>query len=306
MRRLIECVPNFSEGRDVGKVREIAAAIRSGSDVYELGVTMDADHNRSVITFAASPASVGEAALRGVKRAAELIDMNLHHGVHPRIGATDVVPFVPLEGSGLADCARIARWTAEEIWRRFRIPTYLYEEAALSAERRNLAAIRRGQFEGLRREVQEDQNRRPDFGEARLNPTAGATAVGARKVLIAFNVNLDTEDVEIARDVARAIRASNGGLACVKAIGLFLASRARAQVSMNLTDYTVTPLDLVFEEVSKQAKSRGAAVAESEIVGLIPAGALNAISPKRLLIRNFSDDMVLEFRLERALAGASR
>ncbi|MGH9356078.1 MAG: glutamate formimidoyltransferase, partial [Terriglobia bacterium] len=233
MKQLIECVPNFSEGRDAGKVREIAQAIVSASDVFELDISMDADHNRSVITFAGSIEGAGEAALRGAGRAAELIDLNAHRGIHPRIGAADVVPFVPLTGSSLEDCVRIARWVAAEAWRRFRIPAYLYEAAALRPDRQDLACIRRGQFERLREAIRDDPDRKPDIGEAQLHPTAGAIAVGARKALIACNFNLDTGNLETARIIARHIRASSGGLPCVKAMGLHLESKRQAQVSVN-------------------------------------------------------------------------
>ncbi|MGH9359036.1 MAG: glutamate formimidoyltransferase [Terriglobia bacterium] len=303
MQNLIECVPNFSEGRDSAKVRDIARAILAGPEVYELDVTMDADHNRSVITFAASASRVGEAALRGIGCAAGLIDLNEHRGIHPRIGAADVVPFAPLAGSSLEECVPIARWTAEETWRRFRIPAYLYEAAALHSERRDLAAVRRGQFEGLREDVRHRPDRYPDFGEAELHPTAGAVAIGARKALIACNFNLDTDDVEIARRIARAIRASSGGLACVKALGLFLESRSQAQVSMTLTDYEVTPLSVVFKAASEQAQAFGVEVRETEIVGLIPRAALGVMSPKRLKILNFSEDLILEHRLAQVSAG---
>lgn len=305
MQNLIECVPNFSEGRDSGKVREIARAIAAGPEVYELDETMDADHNRSVITFAASAAGAGEAALRGIGRAAELIDLNHHRGTHPRIGAADVIPFVPLTGSSMDDCVLIARWTAEEAWRRFHIPAYLYEAAAQRPERRNLAWVRRGQFEGLRGEMRDHPDRHPDFGDAQLHPTAGATAVGARKMLVACNLNLDTEDVEIARNLARRIRASSGGLACVKALGLFLESKSQAQVSINLTDYEVTPLRTVFEAASKEARILGTEVLEAEIVGLIPEAALEGISPNQLKIRNFSEDSILEHRLAKVLKSAA-
>ncbi len=303
MRNLIECVPNFSEGRNPATIRDIAQTIGAGPEVHELDVTMDADHNRSVITFAASASSVGEAALRGIGRAAELIDLNHHRGIHPRIGAADVVPFAPLTGSSLEECAHIAHWTAEETWRRFRIPVYLYEAAALHSERRDLAVIRRGQFEGLREDLLYHPDRRPDFGEAELHPTAGAVAIGARKVLVACNFNLDTGDVEIARRIARLIRASSGGLPCVKALGLFLESRGKAQVSVNLTDYDVTPLSAVFDAAREQAQALGVEVLETEIAGLIPRAALGVAPPARLRIRNFSEDLILEHRLAQVPVG---
>src|SRR5438105_2794286 len=241
MHTIVECVPNFSEGRVRGKVEAIIEALLAGPDVYLLDQEMDADHNRSVITLVGTRERIGEAALRGIGRAAELIDLNQHRGAHPRLGATDVVPFVPVSGVTLEDCIRIAAWVAEEAWRRLRIPTYLYEEAARKAERKNLENIRRGQFEGVREEVRTNPERLPDFGppfaDAHLHATAGATVVGARKFLIAYNINLNTPDVAVAKAIAKKVRASNGGFACVKAMGLDLRARNLAQVSMNLTDF---------------------------------------------------------------------
>ena len=208
MQTLIECVPNFSEGRDVAVVEAIVRTLLAGPDVYLLDQEMDADHNRSVVTFVGTRESVGEAALRGIGEAAERIDLNHHQGAHPRLGATDVVPFVPLAGVTLEDCVRIAEWVAEETWRRYRIPTYLYEAAARRPERVNLENIRRGQFEGVREEIGSNPARLPDFGEAALHPTAGATVVGARKFLIAYNINLNTPDVAVAKAIAKKIRAS--------------------------------------------------------------------------------------------------
>src|SRR5438094_3227909 len=219
MQTIVECVPNFSEGRDAGKVEAIIQALRAGPDVYLLDKEMDADHNRSVITLVGTRESIGEAALRGIGRAAELIDLNQHRGAHPRLGATDVVPFVPVSGVTLEDCVRIAECVAEEAWRRFQIPTYLYEAAARRSERRNLENIRRGQFEGVRQEVLTDPERQPDFGpkfgEGGLHPTAGATVVGARKFLIAYNINLNTPEVSVATSIAKMIRATSGLFTCV-------------------------------------------------------------------------------------------
>src|SRR6266581_8051835 len=238
METLVECVPNFSEGRDASKVAAIIEALLAGPDVYLLDQEMDADHNRSVVTLVGTRESIGEAALRGIGRAAELIDLNHHQGAHPRLGSTDVVPFVPVRGVTLEDCVRIAEWVAEETWRRFRIPTYLYEAAARKPERRNLENIRRGQFEGVREEALTNPERLPDFGprfgEGGLHPTAGATVVGARKFLIAYNVNLNTPDVGLAKSIAKKIRASSGGYPFVKAMGVDLEARHVAQVSMNL------------------------------------------------------------------------
>ncbi|MGH6630524.1 MAG: glutamate formimidoyltransferase, partial [Burkholderiales bacterium] len=249
MQTLVECVPNFSEGRDVKKVEAIVAALLAGPEVYLLDQEMDADHNRSVVTIVGTRQSIGEAALRGIGKAAELIDLTKHQGAHPRIGATDVVPFVPISGVTLEDCVRIAEWVAEETWRRFRIPTYLYEAAARRPERKNLENIRRGQFEGVRAEIRTHPERRPDCGDAALHPTAGATVVGARKFLIAYNINLNTPDVALAKAISKAVRASSGGLPCVKALGVELKARNLAQVSMNLTDFETTPLGVVFDAV---------------------------------------------------------
>src|SRR5579859_794707 len=246
MQTIVECVPNFSEGRDAKKVDAIIQALTDGPEVYLLDKEMDADHNRSVITLVGSREHIGEAALRGIGKALELIDLNTHQGVHPRLGATDVVPFIPISGVTLEDCVRIAEFVAEETWRRFKIPTYLYEEAARKPERKNLENIRRGQFEGVRDEVRTNPERLPDFGppfsQAQLHPTAGATVVGARKFLIAYNINLNTPDIEIAKRIAKNIRFSNGGLRYVKAMGVDLRARNLAQVSINMTDFEQTPL----------------------------------------------------------------
>jgi len=278
MQTIVECVPNFSEGRDAVKVDAIIRALTSGPEVYLLDKEMDADHNRSVITLVGSREQIGEAALRGIGKAAELIDLNHHQGAHPRLGATDVVPFVPVAGVTLEDCVRIAEFVAEEAWKRFQIPTYLYEAAARSPERKNLENIRRGQFEGVREEVKTNPDRAPDFGppfpESRLHPTAGATVVGARKFLIAYNINLITADVAIAKAIAKKIRASSGGFPCVKAMGVDLKARHLAQVSMNLTDFETTSIGTVFDAVVREAAAHGVGVVGSEIVGLVPRRAL--------------------------------
>src|ERR1700726_2685687 len=218
MKRLIECVPNFSEGRDAAKVDAIVAAMSKVPGVHVLDREMDADHNRSVVTLAGEPDAVAEAALFGVGKASELIDLTRHAGAHPRIGATDVVPFIPSEGIALEDCVALARRVGEEIWKRYRIPVYFYEAAASRPERTNLENIRRGQFEGLRDEIESHPGRMPDFGEARIHPTAGAIVVGARKPLIAYNINLKTDDVGIAKQIAKRVRFSSGGFPYVKAM----------------------------------------------------------------------------------------
>jgi len=304
MRRLVECVPNFSEGREPAKIDAIAAAIRSVSGAYVLDRTSDADHNRSVITLVGEPEAVREAAVLAVGKAAELIDLTRQTGAHPRIGATDVVPFIPIEGVTLEDCVALAKQAAREIWGRYRIPVYLYEAAAQRPERTNLEKIRRGQFEGLRDEVLRNPDRAPDVGEPRLHPTAGATVVGARKFLIAYNINLDTSDVEIAKAIAKKIRFSSGGLPCVKAMGVDLRARNLAQVSMNLTDFETTPVHRAFEEVKREAAQHGVGIVGSEIIGLIPRRAIEMTADYYLKIENFSPALVLENRLEESLREA--
>lgn len=294
---LVECVPNFSEGRDLEKVSRLAEAIRSAGGVALLDVHSDPDHNRSVITFAGPPGAVAEAAVRAAGAAVELIDLTRHQGVHPRIGALDVLPFVPLEGIDLEECAALAVEAAEEIWRRYRLPAYLYEAAARRPDRKNLAAIRRGQFERLREEALRGLGRSPDIGGPGLHPTAGAVAVGARKILIAFNVQLDTEDVTIARRIAAKIRAASGGLPEVKAMGVYLASRRQAQVSMNLTDFDVTPPWRAFAAVREEAAQLGVGVAGAEFVGLVPRKALECPPGITLPLAGFDESRILEVRL---------
>ena len=304
MPALVELVPNFSEGRDQKKIDAIIEAILAGPGVFLLDRHMDADHNRSVITLAGERDSIGEAALRGIGRATELIDLCRHQGVHPRLGSTDVVPFVPIEGVSLEDCVHIAERVGEETWQRFRIPVYLYEAAARRPERKNLENIRRGQFERLSEVIAHDPSFRPDFGEPRLHPTAGATAVVARKFLIAFNVNLGTSDVSLAESVARKIRASNGGLPAVKAIGVKLETRNLVQVSTNLTDYETTSVETVLNAIEEEAAAAGVQLAGSEIVGLIPRRALPTNPVRRLRLENFHPDLILENRLAQAIAGS--
>ncbi|MCC6390919.1 MAG: glutamate formimidoyltransferase [Bryobacterales bacterium] len=295
--KLIECVPNFSEGRERAKVEAIVQAIASAAGVHLLAWECDADHNRSVVTFAGAPSAVLEGAFRGVGKAAELIDIRAHHGVHPRIGAADVVPLIPLEGVTLAECAALAHSLGSRIATELGVPVYFYEAAARRPERRNLENIRRGGWEALRHAATHEASRMPDAGGPQLHPTAGATAVGARKFLLAFNVNLATDDVEAARKIARKIRASSGGLPHVKAMGVFLQSRGQAQVSMNLTDFEVTPLHTVFEAVRREAEAAGVPIAGSEIIGLMPAEALAQAAAHFLHCENYRPGLVLEKRL---------
>ena len=300
MPALVECVPNFSEGRDNAKVDAILEAMKIDG-VYLLDREMDADHNRCVITLVGDPVNVTEAAIRGVGKAAELIDLTQHTGAHPRLGAADVVPFIPIEGVTLEDCVAMSRRAGEEIWKRYKVPVYLYEAAAQRPERQNLENVRRGQFEGIREEVKTNPDRRPDFGEAALHPTAGAVIVGARKFLVAYNVYLNTPDVEIAKKVARSIRFSNGGLRYVKGMGV--AVRGLAQVSMNLTDTDQTPIARVFEYVRREAARYGVMPLSSEIVGLIPKKALEDAAEWFLQVENFDSSLILENRLAGVMSG---
>src|SRR5271167_4788605 len=300
MPALVECVPNFSEGRDKAKVDAILEAMNMDG-VYLLDREMDADHNRCVITLVGDPVNIAEAAIRGVGKAAELIDLTKHTGAHPRLGVADVIPFIPIDGVTLADCVAIARKVGEEIWKRFQVPVYLYEAAAQTPERQNLENVRRGQFEGIREEVKTNPARKPDFGKADLHPTAGAVIVGARKFLVAYNVYLNTPDVEVAKKIAKAIRFSNGGLRYVKGMGV--AVRGLAQVSMNLTDTDQTPIARVFEYVKREAARYGVTPQSSEIVGLIPKKALEDAAEWFLQIENFDSSLILENRLAAVMSG---
>jgi len=300
MTALVECVPNFSEGRDKAKIDAIVEAMQQPG-VWLLDREMDADHNRCVITLAGEPDAMASAIIKGVGKASELIDLTQHHGAHPRLGATDVVPFIPLEGCTLEDCAALARKVAEQIFKQHGIPTYLYEAAARTPERQNLENIRRGQFEGVRDSIASDPARIPDFGEAKLHPTAGATVVGARKFLVAYNIFLNTPDVEIAKKIAKAVRHSSGGLRFVKGNGFFV--RGQAQVSMNLTDFEQTPMARVFEMVKREAERYGAVPTSSEIVGLVPKKALEDAAEWFLKVENFDSSMIIENRLAGIMGG---
>jgi len=300
MSTLVECVPNFSEGRDKSKVDAIVDAMKIDG-VYLLDREMDADHNRCVITLVGEREPIQEAAIRGVGKAAELIDLTKHQGAHPRMGAADVVPFIPIEGVTIEDCVAMARHVGAEISKRYQIPVYLYEAAATSPQRTNLENIRRGQFEGIRDEITTNPARKPDFGEPRVHPTAGATVVGARKFLIAYNVFLNTTDVDIAKKVAKAVRFSSGGFRFVKGAGFLV--RGMAQVSMNLTDFEQTPVHRVFEFVKREAARYGVAPVSSEIVGLIPKKALEQAAEWFLQVENFDSSLILENRLSAVMGG---
>lgn len=299
--KIVECVPNFSEGRRKEVVDAIVSEILSVEGVRLLDREMDPDHNRSVITFIGGPEGVKEAAFRATKKAAELIDMNKHRGEHPRIGATDVIPFVPIEGVSMEECVEIARDVGRRIGEELQIPVYLYEEAATRPDRRDLANIRRGQYEGLKEEIETNPERKPDFGPAKMHPTAGATAVGARMPLIAFNVNLRTTDIEIAKKIARAVRFRNGGFRYVKAMGFEIKERGMVQVSMNLTNYEKTPIYRVFELIKAEAERYGVAIAGSEIIGLVPMRALVDVASFYLRLEGFDPSQVLESKIREVL-----
>jgi glutamate formiminotransferase len=288
---VIECVPNFSEGRDQAVVRSIADAISQTPGVLLLGWESDTDHNRSVMTFAGSPDAVVEAAVRGAGKAAELIDLSAHQGVHPRVGAADVIPFVPLDGSSMDDAVAAAHRAGEEIWRRHGVPVYFYEHAAQIAGRRRLEKVRRREFDGAP----------PDIGTIAAHPTAGASVVGARGLLIAYNVDLATRDAAIAQTIAKKIRESSGGFPHVKAMGIYLASRDCAQVSMNLTKFAETPLDRVYDAISSAAREHGTEAVCGEIIGFIPRRAYEMAPEFFRRAGNFEESRILETRIAQLL-----
>lgn len=296
---VIECVPNFSEGTHPEIVRKIVRAMRVDG-VSLLDYSLDSDHNRSVATIAGAPEVVLESAVRGVGMAVECIDLTAQQGVHPRIGAADVVPLVPIRGISLPECAMLAHQLGHEIWKRYHVPVYFYEAAALRPDRRRLEQVRNGQFEGLRQQVNHDFGRRPDVGGPSLHPTAGASAVGARQLLIACNIYLNTGNVGVARSIAREIRASNGGLAGLKAMGVL--AGGRAQVSMNITDFRTTPVSSVCSAVKELAGKLGVKLDYVELIGLVPQAAIEPGSEWLQVPTNYSEERTLERRLEVPLA----
>jgi len=298
---LIECIPNFSEARRPEVIDQIAAAITSVEEVRLLNRSSDLDHNRTVLTFAGPPFAVEEAAFRAIQTAAELIDMDNHTGEHPRLGATDVVPFVPLSDVTMDDCIAMAQRLGERVGNELNIPVYLYEAAAMRPERVNLENIRKGQYEGLKSEIELDADRAPDFGPSILG-AAGATVIGARNSLIAFNVYLTTDDADIAKKIAKAIRHSSGGLRYVKALGLLV--EGRAQVSLNLINYRETPVARVVEMIRNEAARYGASIHHSELVGLIPQDALTDAAAWYMQLDQFDKAQVLESRLYESQASA--
>lgn len=300
--KIIECVPNFSEGCDAAVVYQIAEAAARVRGCAVLDITRDPDHNRSVITLAGSPQAIADAAFQAVGSAVAQIDLRKQAGVHPRIGAADVVPFVPVTGTGLQECIEIAHQVGRRVWDELGVPVYFYEAAALRPERTRLENVRRGEFELLRKMAESESGRQPDIGGPSLHPSAGAVVIGARKFLIAWNVNLATSDAAVARAIAKTIRESSGGFPCVKALGLYLVSRNVAQVSMNLTDFEVTPMQTVFDAIAEQAAARGVSIERTEIIGLLPKAALEGTTPERLHIHNFRPSMIVENRIVELLA----
>ncbi len=294
---LVECVPNFSEGRKTESVSRLAEAIESVETACVLDTHIDPDHNRSVITFVAHPDKVVDAALGAVALASEIIDMRFHKGQHPRLGATDVLPFVPIKGVTMQQCVDIAHLAGNRITRELGIPVFFYESAALRPDRRNLEDVRRGAFELLRDQIASEPSRTPDAGPLRVHETAGAIAVGARPFLIAFNINLRTRDLSIARQIARAVRAHSGGLPFLKALGFELETRGLVQVSMNLVNYQVTGMAAAYEAVRHEAERLGVEIAGTEIVGLVPEQALDRNAEYFKKLENLSADKILENRL---------
>jgi glutamate formiminotransferase/formiminotetrahydrofolate cyclodeaminase len=299
--KIVECVPNFSEGRRKEVVDVLIAALTGFSGVALLDSEMDSAHNRCVITIAGEPEAVGRGVVAAAGKAAELIDLRQHQGEHPRMGATDVIPFIPIAGLGIEDCVQLSRHVGHEIAARYGIPVYLYEQSAIVPARQDLAYVRKGEFEGIREEIRTNPERKPDFGPSEVHPSAGATAVGARFPLVAYNIYLNTPDVKIAQAIARAVRFSGGGLRFVKALGFEIKERSQVQVSMNLTNYESTPIFRVFEMVAREAGRFGVSVVSSEIVGLLPQRALDACADYYLRLENFSPNQILENRLNSAL-----
>lgn len=297
--RLVECVPNISEGRRREVIEEIVgAAAGEGRRVIDL--SMDADHNRSVITLIGEPEGLADGVINLARKAVERIDLRKHRGVHPRMGAVDVIPFIPVWGVTMSDCISLSRKVGERIAKELKIPVYLYEESATSEQRRNLAAIRKGEFEGFPAKIV-DPEWQPDFGKPRLHPTAGAVAVGAREFLVAFNINLKTSELRVAKEIAAAVRFSSGGLRYVKGLGLHLKEQGIVQVSMNLTNFKKTSILKVFEFVKREAERHGVMILESEIVGKVPRQALYDVAAAALQLKEFSPGLLLEEQIEKAL-----
>ncbi|HUS17501.1 MAG TPA: glutamate formimidoyltransferase [Chloroflexia bacterium] len=296
MQKLVECVPNFSEGRRPEVIRQVVAAIEEAPGIRLLDVESNPDHNRSVVTFVGEPQAAAEAAFRLTEAAVRMLNMEEHTGEHPRIGAMDVVPFVPISGVSMDECVALARQVGQRIGTELQVPVYLYAQAASTPARRRLPDVRQGQYAGLKAAISTPE-RKPDFGPAQMHPSAGATAVGARPALIAFNVNLATRSISVARAIARGVRESSGGLVNVQAMGVELAEQGLVQVSMNLLDYTHTPIHRAFELVRIEAERHGVLIAGSEIVGLVPVDALLDAAGFYLRLGGFRREQTLELRL---------
>lgn len=297
MDQIVECVPNFSEGRNQTTMQALIEAVTSTATVALLDHSMDPDHHRAVLTFCGTPGAIVEAAFRAIQVATDLIDLRTHVGVHPRVGATDVVPFIPITGTTMEDCVQLAKQLGEKVGRELEIPVFLYERAATHADHIRLETIRRGGLEGLAHRMASDPNWTPDFGPPRLHRSAGAIVIGARPPLIAYNVNLRCTDVDVARSIAQAIRHSNGGLPHLKAIGVELRSRGMVQVAMNVTDYQITPILTAFQSVMTEAVKRGVEVAGSELIGLVPHAALDHAAAASLKLDRFDSSQILETRI---------
>lgn len=296
MARIIQCVPNFSEGKDKKIIEEIVEEIRKEEEVKLLDYSMDKDHNRSVVTFIGEPDHVIEAAFNACKKAAELIDMTKHTGEHPRMGATDVIPLIPISEVTMEESIELSEKLGKRIGEELGISVYLYEKSAKNSDRENLANVRRGQYEGMKEKLKEEEWK-PDFGPIELNEKAGVTAVGARMPLVAFNVNLDTNDLTIAKKIAKSVRASGGGFKYCKALGIEIKERDIVQVTMNMVDYTKTPLFRVFDFIEREAKRYGVNVIGSEIIGLLPMAAMIDTADYYLRVENFEHSQILEKRM---------
>lgn len=295
--KLVECVPNFSEGRRQKVIQQIFTPVKKFKKVRLLDIESDPDHNRCLGTLVGEPEEVFKSVWEMIKVATKLIDMEKHQGEHPRIGATDVVPFIPVSGVSMEECVKLARRLGKKVGEELKIPVYLYEAAATRPNRINLADVRKGEYEGLKSEIQTNPERIPDFGPAKMHPTAGAMVVGARNFLIAFNVNLDTKDVQIAKDIAKQVREKDGGFPQVKALGFEIKDKGYVQVSMNLCDFEKTNMDVVFRKIKEEAEKRGVKVLNSEIYGMIPKAALKGINPGELQLVNFKENQILENRI---------
>jgi len=297
MDKLVECVPNFSEGRDQKKIQAIAEAARGRPKVKVLDVEWDKDHHRSLVTLVGEPESIFEAVWAMILQAVALIDMEKHQGEHPRIGAVDVVPFIPVAKVSMEECVELAKKLGKRVGEELSLPVYLYEAAATKPERVNLANVRKGDYEGLKKEIKTNPERKPDFGPAKMHPTAGAMVVGARKFLIAYNVNLDTQDVEVAKEMAKLIREKDSGFPAVKALGFEIKDKGYVQVSINLCDFEQTNMDKVFRKIKSEAEKRGVKVLGSEIYGMVPKAALEGLNLDELQLIDFKKEQILEENL---------